>query len=85
MVFFSSGHGAKPDGKSSAGGKGKRKSTVAHGATAYNEHVFDPDNLSLPAPPSDPLLVGAFHISPRVGRVAPGETFGAFITDTLDP
>eukprot|EP00605_Chrysophyceae_sp_TOSAG23-4_P000636 GSChrysophyteH1.ASY1.ANO1.717.1 assembled CDS len=45
--------------------------------------VDELDALDAPALASDPLVVGAFKITPRIGRVSPGETVG--IDMTFDP
>ena len=62
------------------GGKGAPAAAVSSGG---NDLVSDPDALPAGDLPTDPLVVGAFKISPRVGRVAPGETVG--IDMTFDP
>ena len=64
------------------GGKGAAAAPAA-AANAGNPLVADPDALPMGELPTDPLVVGAFKVTPRVGRVAPGETVG--IDMTFDP
>ncbi|RYG69380.1 hypothetical protein EON64_02860, partial [archaeon] len=42
--------------------------------STLNPLVQDPDNLALGALPSDPLVVGAFTIHPRIATVLPGQS-----------
>ena len=63
--------GGKKDAKPPA--KGKGAPLDAPPTSTLNPLVQDPDNLPLPAPPTDPLVVGAFTIHPRVATVQPGQ------------
>ena len=44
--------------------------------TAAEFYFYDPDELEPGAAPEDPLTLGAFTVSPRVGMCAPGEVIG---------
>jgi len=70
-------------GAAAAPAKGGKGAPAAAPASLGNPLVADPDALPAGDLPVDPLVVGAFKIHPRVGRVAPGETVG--IDMTFDP
>jgi hypothetical protein len=63
--------GAKKDAKPPA--KGKGAPVVEAPTSTLNPLVKDPDNLQTPTLPSDPLVVGAFTIHPRIATVQPGQ------------
>jgi hypothetical protein len=56
------------------GGKGGAGAAAAPEMSHANPLVFDADELTLAALPTDPLVVGAFSAEPRLGLVAPGES-----------
>ena len=45
-----------------------------------NSLIVDPDNLQVATLPTNPLLVGAFTVLPRIGYVQPGESAGIDIS-----
>eukprot|EP01031_Cornospumella_fuschlensis_P047913 gene47913-58696_t len=61
----------KKDAKPPAKGKGP---VVEAPPSTLNPLVQDPDNLVLGTLPSDPLVVGAFTVHPRVATVLPGQS-----------
>eukprot|EP01038_Epipyxis_sp_PR26KG_P004323 gene4323-6124_t len=68
------GKGGKPakDAKPAAKGKGAAEAPTS----TLNPLVEDPDGLALGPVPTDPLVVGAFTIFPRVGIIQPGQSIG---------
>eukprot|EP01032_Pedospumella_encystans_P008479 gene8479-10061_t len=65
------GKGAKKEAKPPAKGKG---APVAAPTAALNPLVVDPDELPPGSLPEDPLVVGAFTVTPRIGVVQPGQS-----------
>jgi hydrocephalus-inducing protein len=67
------GKGAKKTEKPPAKGKG---AAPAPTTSTLNPLVVDPDELPQSAPPEDPMVVGAFTVTPRIGVVQPGQSVG---------
>jgi hypothetical protein len=63
--------GGKKDAKPPV--KGKGAPVDAPPPSSLNPLVQDPDSLALTPAPSDPLVVGAFTIHPRVATIQPGQ------------
>eukprot|EP01034_Spumella_vulgaris_P022205 gene22205-28319_t len=79
-------------GGGDAGGKGKKEAkapakgkgaVVETNTSTLNPLVQDPDSLVLGTLPTDPLVVGAFTVGPRIGTVQPGQFVG--INMKFDP
>eukprot|EP01033_Poteriospumella_lacustris_P008315 gene8315-5998_t len=75
------GGGAGGDGKGGAKKEAAKPPAKGKGGAAVpeappstlNPLVKDPDNLATPTLPSDPLVVGAFTIHPRIATIQPGQ------------
>jgi hydrocephalus-inducing protein len=64
---------ARMGGGGAAAAKGKGAPAATDSAES-NPLIYDPDGLALGALPDSPLVIGAFTVKNRVGRVMPGET-----------
>lgn len=66
--------GKKEAAKAPAKGKAGAGVAVEVAASTLNPLVKDPDSLTLGALPTDPLVVGAFTVHPRIATVQPGQS-----------
>ena len=55
-------------------GKGIFRKDKDKSSSITKSYVVDPDQIVLEAIPDDPLKLGAFNISPRIGIIQPGQT-----------